>query len=392
MQPSSGSDVPPGVQAEILDGRDSLRLVRIRLALTLIAVAILPFAAVAPIARAVLDDTRTGLEQRLAAEADHAAAEVRRELDGIRQTLESLAGSGAVVAALVAPAGDPAACPPRPSSASSWDGHPASLPALPSRSRAGSMPGRAQRRRRSRESRHPPPRPRSPWSRTERPRRPSRSPSPSPPPQPALRRAGSSRRSTLTRSSRGPALTLPQPGGRSRSSARRARSWRSWVPRRASTSRPPSSTWRPTARRRRPGWPRSACRSSTAGGSSPTAPLPVAAIPFPAVASLVGLLALLVGFIWWMGRQILRPAAELEYQHSRLHDLYESARVAALRDSLTGLGNHRSFQEAVARMVDQTRRYGTPFALCSSTSTSSNGSTTPAATPPVTSSWPRSAP
>jgi len=85
--------------------------------------------------------------------------------------------------------------------------------------------------------------------------------------------------------------------------------------------------------------------------------------PFPAVATLVGILALLVGFIWWMARQIVRPAAELEAQRSRLHDLYQTARDAALRDSLTGLGNHRAFQEAVTRMVDQSRRYGTPFSL-----------------------------
>jgi diguanylate cyclase (GGDEF)-like protein len=85
--------------------------------------------------------------------------------------------------------------------------------------------------------------------------------------------------------------------------------------------------------------------------------------PFPAVATLVGLLALLIGFIWWMARQIVRSTVELEAQRSRLHDLYETARDAALRDSLTGLGNHRAFQEAVTRMVDQARRYGTPFSL-----------------------------
>ena len=37
----------------ILDGRDSLRLVKLRLVLTLIAVAVLPIAAVSPLIRAV---------------------------------------------------------------------------------------------------------------------------------------------------------------------------------------------------------------------------------------------------------------------------------------------------------------------------------------------------
>jgi diguanylate cyclase (GGDEF)-like protein len=64
-----------------------------------------------------------------------------------------------------------------------------------------------------------------------------------------------------------------------------------------------------------------------------------------------------------MARQILRPARQLEASRSRLRELYESAREAALRDSLTGLGNHRAFQEAVARMVEGARRYGTVFSL-----------------------------
>ena len=55
--------------------------------------------------------------------------------------------------------------------------------------------------------------------------------------------------------------------------------------------------------------------------------------------------------------------AQLEASRSRLRELYESAREAALRDSLTGLGNHRAFQEGVARMVEGARRYGTAFSL-----------------------------
>ena len=46
----------------ILDGRDSLRLVKLRLGLTLIAVAILPIAAVSPLVRAVAEEARATAE------------------------------------------------------------------------------------------------------------------------------------------------------------------------------------------------------------------------------------------------------------------------------------------------------------------------------------------
>ena len=93
------------------------------------------------------------------------------------------------------------------------------------------------------------------------------------------------------------------------------------------------------------------------------APIPLVAMPVQALSALGAMLVLLVGFTIWMARQILRPARALESSRSRLRELYESAREAALRDSLTGLGNHRAFQEAVARMVEGARRYGTAFSL-----------------------------
>lgn len=92
-------------------------------------------------------------------------------------------------------------------------------------------------------------------------------------------------------------------------------------------------------------------------------PIPLVAMPVQALTALGAMLVLLVVFTIWMARQIVRPAAQLEASRSRLRELYESAREAALRDSLTGLGNHRAFQEAVARMVEGARRYGTAFSL-----------------------------
>ncbi|HEX4897571.1 MAG TPA: EAL domain-containing protein, partial [Candidatus Limnocylindrales bacterium] len=363
MQPSSDQDVSPGVHGEILDGRDSLRLVRIRLALTLIAVAIIPFAAVAPIARAVLDDTRTALEERLAAEADHAASEVRRELDGIRGAVDTLAASEAVAAALAVPIGDPATAPAlaelrglieRPSGvvAAVAVADPAGIhvrAGSASTAFAGIPPAS---------------------NRTELNLVPGSGPSPAleiVAPIPAAADgpplgwvtasvrvealiswaspdAASAGRSVEIRDANGRLLAIVGPS----SSINLPATVIDLAANASETSRgvaeiglPQLDDWHVVA----------------------TAPLPVAAIPFPAVATLVGLLALLVGFISWMARQIVRPAAELEAQRSRLHDLYETARDAALRDSLTGLGNHRAFQEAVTRMVDQSRRYGTPFSL-----------------------------
>jgi diguanylate cyclase (GGDEF)-like protein len=82
---------------------------------------------------------------------------------------------------------------------------------------------------------------------------------------------------------------------------------------------------------------------------------------------LVALLALavtvLVALIVWMARQILRPAEQLESSRVRLHDLYQLARVDSLRDMLTGLGNHRAFQEESDRQIDASRRYGAPLAV-----------------------------
>ncbi|MGH2456731.1 MAG: EAL domain-containing protein [Candidatus Limnocylindria bacterium] len=46
-----------------------------------------------------------------------------------------------------------------------------------------------------------------------------------------------------------------------------------------------------------------------------------------------------------------------------LHVAYQAALADALRDPLTGLGNHRAFQEELDRQVEASHRYGTPLAL-----------------------------
>ena len=113
------------------------------------------------------------------------------------------------------------------------------------------------------------------------------------------------------------------------------------------------------------------------------APIPLIEMPVQALAALGAMLVLLVVFTMWMARQILRPAQALEDSRSRLHELYESAREAALRDSLTGLGNHRAFRRSPgwSRARGATARASR---WCSWTSTSSSGSTTRRVTRPAT--------
>src|SRR5215212_1891986 len=83
----------------ILDGRDSLRLVKLRLGLTLIAVAILPIAAVSPLVRAVAEEARVAHHERLVDQAKTAANGVLREMTVLREATRSLLDEPGIVAA-----------------------------------------------------------------------------------------------------------------------------------------------------------------------------------------------------------------------------------------------------------------------------------------------------
>jgi diguanylate cyclase (GGDEF)-like protein len=85
------------------------------------------------------------------------------------------------------------------------------------------------------------------------------------------------------------------------------------------------------------------------------APTHVGAPPLPLIGLLGLFLALIAVLVIWMARQILRPAEELEASRGRLRDMYELARVDALRDVITGLGNHRAFQETFERVLEAAR-------------------------------------
>ena len=74
-------------------------------------------------------------------------------------------------------------------------------------------------------------------------------------------------------------------------------------------------------------------------------------------------LLLLILVTLWLARRVLHSAEQLEASRSQLRHLYEAARVGALTDALTGLGNHRAFQEEFDRQLEQAKRYGPPLAL-----------------------------
>ena len=344
----------------ILDGRDSLRLVKLRLGLTLIAVAILPIAAVSPLVRAVAEEARVTHHERLTDQAQTAAFEVERELAAVRKAAETALAQPEIVAAAAAKASAADMRKARDGLGAYVDGpnglivgatlltadgarassgvaiDTKTLPpgvvvdgvvAVPdvadgrilvvTSSAAGDKPARTIISVVSVSALLGAATPK-----TELPGR-------------SVKMADQS------------GMVIAEAGGNFDPSA---------IPGEMldiATMAAHDSDGRATVRL--PG--------ITGWQVVVAAPIPLVALPIQALGALAAMLLLLIGFTIWMARQILRPAAALEAQRSRLHELYESAREAALRDSLTGLGNHRAFQEAVARMVEGARRYGTEFSL-----------------------------
>ena len=75
-------------------------------------------------------------------------------------------------------------------------------------------------------------------------------------------------------------------------------------------------------------------------------------------------LALVLGALTvWLARRVLEPAERLEQTRRILEDAYDRARAEALRDTLTGLGNHRAFQEEIERQWAIATRGGRSVAL-----------------------------
>lgn len=353
-QPADSSRDP------LLDGRDSLRLVKLRLGLTLIAVAILPIAAVSPLVRAVAEEARVAHHERLTDQAKTAAIEVRRAVDDIEAATEGLLARPALVAAA---AEDASAAQRRVASevmaafVQDHDGaveaatlltgdgvranvgRPIDLEALPPGivvAGLAAVTGDSDTRILVVESSAAKDGP----ARTVvaaisvRALLAASTPAVAMPGR-ALRMADAS--GGLIAESSGPF----DPGALPGEMLDLATMAGNTSDGRAGLDLPGIDGWQVVV----------------------SAPIPLVALPVQALAALAATLLLLIVFTSWMARQILRPARQLEDSRARLRDLYESAREAALRDSLTGLGNHRSFQEAVARMVEGARRYGTAFSL-----------------------------
>lgn len=80
----------------------------------------------------------------------------------------------------------------------------------------------------------------------------------------------------------------------------------------------------------------------------------------------VVVLAVLIGGTWLIRRgtrQVLQRAAELDLARTQPGDLQTGPGADTLVDTLSGLGNHRAFQEELDRQLDAVRRYGHKVAL-----------------------------
>ncbi len=78
----------------------------------------------------------------------------------------------------------------------------------------------------------------------------------------------------------------------------------------------------------------------------------------------IGTIALVLGILTtWLAHRVLEPAEQLDRARAFLHEAYHRARQESLLDPLTGLGNHRAFQEELDRQLASSARYQYPVAL-----------------------------
>jgi diguanylate cyclase (GGDEF)-like protein len=82
-----------------------------------------------------------------------------------------------------------------------------------------------------------------------------------------------------------------------------------------------------------------------------------------AVLVLLGVGVILPVPVALLARRALAGVAALEAERDVLLEMYGRARLDSLLDGLTGLGNHRAFQEELARQLEGARRHGTQLAL-----------------------------
>jgi diguanylate cyclase (GGDEF)-like protein len=81
------------------------------------------------------------------------------------------------------------------------------------------------------------------------------------------------------------------------------------------------------------------------------------------VGALVAFALIVLAIAAGTARTFLQPFDDLAESQAQLELLYREAREDSLHDGLTGLGNHRSFQEELDRQLDLYRRHDVPVAL-----------------------------
>ena len=81
------------------------------------------------------------------------------------------------------------------------------------------------------------------------------------------------------------------------------------------------------------------------------------------IARLAFLAATIPVAMYLLAREILGPALELERTTDELRTLYSQARLDALLDPISGLGNHRAFQEELHRQTADAARHEHSLAL-----------------------------
>jgi diguanylate cyclase (GGDEF)-like protein len=80
-------------------------------------------------------------------------------------------------------------------------------------------------------------------------------------------------------------------------------------------------------------------------------------------ARLIALAILLPPIMIVLARSVFGAARHLELGRAEMRDMYERARLDSLIDPLTGLGNHRAFQEELGRQVEDARRQAATLSL-----------------------------
>jgi diguanylate cyclase (GGDEF)-like protein len=92
-------------------------------------------------------------------------------------------------------------------------------------------------------------------------------------------------------------------------------------------------------------------------------PEPARVMPFGTrLALMLMLTGAIIGVIVLV-RYFLSPFEEMADSRNKLQTLYREAREDAMADGLTGLGNHRAFQEELGRQVEASEMRGAPFTL-----------------------------